>query len=524
MDLVADNNAVGDQKKRTGVMLIHGLTGTPTEMKPLEKSLRKLGYDTENVLLAGHGGSHSDMIKSDWMQWLESARDGMRKLLSRNDRVIICGLSMGGIVASCLAAEESRVSALVMLSPTLDYDGAVTLDASLVNSLYHTEFARKIARKVIRSVPFVAKNCYWEESPPYGISDVRIQRQITKSIEEARLGGGNDFGVFRTYYKSFNEMCELVDHAQLAFSRVKCPVLLMHSLEDTLVSVHNATETYLKLGSNNKALFMLTGCDHVMTLDLQRHLVHKLVGTFVEEFSTVSTEFKTVRSVVAPVLSKARIAKGGGLSAIISPEMHGLDKDEWKVLYPERRYAHLASVSDVNELHSIVLRDLSVPLMSLPVFIGDYGQDTLKNGSILSRALSRMVAPNATVFGVGSLIHELPGLGLNKAASEDARARALSHLTTLVDSMAHSAKADAFTNVQHETPELPQPAALTRTADKKPVPLNRNVLRLLNGAETFCHRNKLAAMFARFIRVAVPAPQVEREPQRLENATAVSVG
>jgi carboxylesterase len=517
MDIVTESNFIEDGKKRTGILLIHGLTGSPTEMKPLEKYLKKLGFDVENILLAGHGGTHAEMIGANSMQWLASAREGMQRILSRNDRVIACGLSMGSIIASCLAAEESRVSALVMLSPTLDYDGGVALSTG-INKIFQTGLARKFARTVLTAFPLLSKHLYWEESPPYGISDVRIQRQITKSIEDARNGGGNEFGVFRTYYKSFMDMWQLIDYGQECFPKVKCPVLLMHSLEDTLASVHNATESYLSLGSSNKALFMLTGCDHVMTLDLQRQLVQKLIGAFAQQYSSVNTEFKTVRSVIAPVLSQAKIAKGGALSAIISPEMHGLDKEEWKVLYPGRRYAHLASVSDVNQLHSLVLRDMAQPLMSLPVFIGDYGQDTLRNSSIASRTLSRLLAPNA------SLIYELPGLGLNKAAAEDSKAKALSYLSTLVDSMARSAKADAFTNVQHETPSLPQAAELTRSADNKQIHINRDVLRLLSGAETFCHRNKLAAMFSRFIRVAVPAPQAEREMQRLENATAVSVG
>src|SRR5579883_899821 len=185
MDIVAENNFINEGNKRTGVVLIHGLTGTPTEMKPLEKYLKKLGYDTENVLLAGHGGTHADMINSDWQQWLESARDGLRKILSRNDRAIVCGLSMGSLIGSCLAAEESRVSALVMMSPTLYYDGGVVLDASIANKIWQTEFVRQLGRKLAKAFPAFGRHCYWEESPPYGISDERIQRQITKSIEDA---------------------------------------------------------------------------------------------------------------------------------------------------------------------------------------------------------------------------------------------------------------------------------------------------------------------------------------------------
>jgi carboxylesterase len=495
-------------------------------MKPLEKHLVKLGFDVENVLLAGHGGGHEEMIDSLWTHWLESARQAVRNILSRNDRVMICGLSMGGLIGASIAAEESRVSSLVMLSPTLSYDGSI-LDNNLVDSIFNSAFARSVMRGVVKALPILGRQLFWEESPPYGIRDQRIQRQITKSIEAARAGGNNEFGVFRTYYASFKQMWDLVDHVRNCFAKVKCPTLLIHSLDDTLVSLHNSTETYLKIGASNKALFLLTGCDHVMTLDLQRNLVHRTIGQFAQKFSEVTTEFKTVRSVISPVLEDAKIAKGGNVSAIISPEMHGLNKEEWKALYPGRRYAHLASVSDVHELHSIVIRDKAQPLMSLPVFVGEYGQVSLfkKSGKIWNAISKFLVSPHATVFGVGSLIVELPGLGLNKSAEIDSQAKALSQLARIVESMAKTAGADAYTNVQHEIPTLPAPAVLERATDNRAVPLDDRVLRLLTGAETFCHRGALQGFFSKFSQVSLPiAPAAEVEQVRMEEAAVSSVG
>ncbi|MBX9685518.1 MAG: alpha/beta fold hydrolase [Candidatus Obscuribacterales bacterium] len=522
MDLVADNTQKkesGESKKRTGVVLIHGLTGTPVEMKPLEKYLRKLGVDVENVLLAGHGAGNDEIIASTWTQWLDSVREGAAKILERNERVIACGLSMGAVLAACLAAEESRVSALVMLSPTLVYDGSV-LDNSLIDWVYSNTTIRDFVKGVVKVAPVVGKKCYWEELPPYGIRDERIQKQITKSIEAAKAGGNNEFGVFRTYYSPLVEMLDMVEYARTIFSKVKVPVLQMHSLDDTIASIHNSTEVYLNLGAGNKALFLLTGCDHVMTLDLQRHLVHKMIGRFVQGFSEINAEYKTVRSIVSPVLEDTRYAKGGNISALISPEMHGLNKEEWKALYPGRRFAHMASVADVKELHSIVLRDCAQPLMSLPVFVGEYGQTTkLKKKSLFGRSLSGILsASSSKVFGLGSYIPELPGLGLNKASSADSQSKALSHLIRIVESLARSSSADAFANVQNHVPDLPLPAVLHRANDAKPIRLNDDVYRLLAGVEKFSHRSQLRKSFARFIRVAVP-----KAPKELESLQSSSV-
>ncbi len=519
MDIVTGNGPV-ESKKKTGVVLIHGLTGTPVEMKPLEKHLKKLGVDVENVLLAGHGGSNADVIASTWQQWLQSARDGVKAILSRNEKVIICGLSMGSLLASIIAAEESRVAGVVICSPTLFYDGSV-LDNSLIDWVYASDIPRNVMKSMVRILPLLGKTFYWEELPPYGIRDQRIQRQITKSIEAAKIGGTNEFGVFRTYYGPLVEMLDMVEVARKSFSKIKVPVLQLHSLDDTIASIHNSTETYLRLASNNKLLFLMTGCDHVMTLDLQRQLVHKMIGRFVEAYSEKNNQ--QIRSVLAPVLSEAKFAKGGTINAMVSPEMHGLSKEEWKAVYPSRRFAHLASVSDVHQLHSIVLRDAATPIMSLPVFIGEYGQSMpLAATNSLWRVVSNLMAPqNATVFGIGSMVDELPDLGINATIGSEAKSKAYSHLIRIIESLGKSGKVDAFSSVLQSSAELPKPAMLLRANDNKALRINEEVQSLLEGKQVFSHRNILRNSLTKFIQIALPAKNSQPEPMLYE-ATATA--
>ncbi|MBY0356491.1 MAG: alpha/beta fold hydrolase [Candidatus Obscuribacterales bacterium] len=280
---VQDNSG----QKRTGVVLIHGLTGTPTEMKPLEKYLRKLGFDVENVLLAGHGAGHDEMLDSNWKQWLESARQALHKIQARNEQAVVCGLSMGGIIAARLATEEANIAGVMMLSPTLSYDGSIMFNKTF-DTIIRSRLLQRTMRNIIECIPAVGRKIFWEETPPYGISDVRIQRQITRSIEAARQGGSNEFGVFRTYYGSFVQMWSLIDDTRQRLAQISCPTVLVHSLDDTLASIDNATETYALVGSKNKTLAFLTGCDHVMTLDLQKQKVMKMLGNFVQSIANNS--------------------------------------------------------------------------------------------------------------------------------------------------------------------------------------------------------------------------------------------
>ena len=520
MDIVG-NKLNTQESKSTGVVLIHGLTGTPVEMKPLEKYLRKLGLEVESVTLAGHGAGHDEIVASNWTQWIDSARDGMKAMLAKYDRVILCGLSMGAVIGSILAGEEERVSALVMLSPTLRYDGSVLLNSAF-DWIYHADIVTRSVAVVSREIPLVGNNLYWEELPPYGIRDERIQRQITKSIEQAKTSGSNEFGSFRTYYKSLADMVKLVDHAAARFKKVSCPTLLMYSLDDTLASMNNASRCYLELGTQNKALFMMNGCDHVMTLDLQRHLVHKMVGKFVDNFSSANPETTSVRSLISPVLNEARFAKGGTVTTTISPEMHGLTKDEWQELYPGKRYAHMAPVSDVDQLHSIVIRDRAQTVLNLPIFIGEYEQSANAPIKPVIASLTRMLlGRNSTVLGVGSLNQEVPGLGINEAAAPEAASYASAALNRILASLAASARVNAFSCVQENIPQLASPSVMLRASDNSPIPLHQGIDKILSGAEFIQHRSPIANWLTRFVQVALPKTAAVRSENLILEEAAV---
>jgi carboxylesterase len=95
-------STIGDGR---GVLCLHGMTGTPFEVRPIGEALGGNGYSVEVPLLAGHGGSLRDLATTQWPDWLASAERAMDQL-RRNvgDRPIaIVGFSMGGLLALRLA-------------------------------------------------------------------------------------------------------------------------------------------------------------------------------------------------------------------------------------------------------------------------------------------------------------------------------------------------------------------------------------------------------------------------------------
>jgi len=272
-ELILNNG--NNVKYETGIILFHGLTGMPSELRPVARHLTKQGYLVECPLLPGHGAGHNELLAVTWKDWVQCARNAIDSMAKKTPKIIIGGLSMGAIVATIAAAEDKRVDGVIALSPTLQYDGRNTTPYGFF--LFAVDF-----------LPFTGRLCYWTEQPPYGLRDERLQRQIQKSIEAAERGESNQFGLFRTYAGSLRQLEKLVYEWRKKAGKAKCPFLVIHSVEDSLTTIQNPMDFCRIIGSRDRELILISGCDHVLTLDLRKHDVCKHVADFVGKISPAS--------------------------------------------------------------------------------------------------------------------------------------------------------------------------------------------------------------------------------------------
>ncbi|HLW71518.1 MAG TPA: alpha/beta fold hydrolase [Candidatus Binataceae bacterium] len=99
-------------------LLIHGLTGTPYEMRYLGERLAATGIRVHGVKLAGHAGQPEELGATTHENWYESVIAGFEQLRAYGDPIVVAGLSMGALLAARLAIEQpDAIEALVMLSP-----------------------------------------------------------------------------------------------------------------------------------------------------------------------------------------------------------------------------------------------------------------------------------------------------------------------------------------------------------------------------------------------------------------------
>ena len=102
----------------TGVLLLHGFTGSPASMKPWGRYLAEQGYAVEVPLLPGHGTRWQDLNRVSWTDWYDEASTALDRLVATCDTVAVGALSMGGSLALRLAQERpDDVAGLVLVNP-----------------------------------------------------------------------------------------------------------------------------------------------------------------------------------------------------------------------------------------------------------------------------------------------------------------------------------------------------------------------------------------------------------------------
>lgn len=249
---------------RTGVLLIHGLGGTPTEMRFLGKRLARDGLTVLGVQLAGHCGSESDLLATGWTDWRASVDAAYARLREQVDVVFVAGLSMGALLAVELAASRPEGCAgIALYSTTLHYDG--------------WNISRwRFLLPLVLALPF-GNRIRIPEDFPFGIKDSRLRKLV---VAQMSAGDSGAAGLPSLLGTSLGELRRLVAHVKRRMARVQVPSLVVHSVEDDMASADNALYLARHLGGPVRTV-LLNDCYHMITVDRQRDEVARLTADFI---------------------------------------------------------------------------------------------------------------------------------------------------------------------------------------------------------------------------------------------------
>ena len=271
LEMLADEYLLEGQgeRARTGILLIHGLTGTPNEMRVLARGLHLQGYTVYAVKLAGHCGTLDDLVGTSWLDWLASVRRGADLLSRRVDRVVVGGLSMGAVLALALAQERpEHIAGVLALSPAFRHDGWSMPRYTKLACLLPVMRALGIGRRSV-----------FMEQPPYGIRTRRCApawfRRCTPATAPPRACRATPGG---RWWKctSWRARC-------CATCRLRAPCLVMHARNDDIASVSNAYEIQRRAVNAPVTLQLLDDSYHMITIDRERRVVIARAAAFVTE-------------------------------------------------------------------------------------------------------------------------------------------------------------------------------------------------------------------------------------------------
>jgi carboxylesterase len=241
---------------RNGVLLIHGLTGTPNEMRVLGKGLNNAGFTVHGMQLAGHCGNVDDLLATTADDWYASVVAAALALRSKVDRLFVAGLSMGALLALRLAAEKAvAVDGVGVYGATFRYDGWSIPAIARLSFLLPWVTALGIGRK---------RN--FIERPPYGLRDERIRAHVS----EAMFGTDSSVaGLPGNPWPSLAELFRLSRRVRSLLPEVTAPCLIAHATEDDIASIGNAHLVADRVSAPVEMLW-LENSYHMITIDRER--------------------------------------------------------------------------------------------------------------------------------------------------------------------------------------------------------------------------------------------------------------
>jgi carboxylesterase len=215
---------------RAAALCLHGLTGTPYEVRPIGAALAAAGIAAFGPALPGHNETPERLAAVAHEDWLAAARAALATLRASHARVFLVGLSMGGLLSLALAAEE-RVDAVVVVGVPL-----------------------RLRAFAARLVP-VAKH-FVRFLPKSGGSDIRDAAARARHPSYDRMP-----------LAAVHEILRLQRRVRAALPRVAAPLLVAHGAHDRTAHPDDAREILARVASPEREHLVLDASGHVVPVD-----------------------------------------------------------------------------------------------------------------------------------------------------------------------------------------------------------------------------------------------------------------
>lgn len=159
-----------------------------------------------------------DMYKSNtdssWIEWVNKAEKIIKDYDEKNYQINLIGFSMGGVIASYLAA-HLKIQKLILLAPAFEY--------------FDIDSARRFIKTFIN------------------LSDTEKENYIETRVPE---------------YEYFISFAELIKKLKKSVKMVSCPIMILQGTKDEFVPIKSSRYAYNNVSSTSKHCMFIEGASH----------------------------------------------------------------------------------------------------------------------------------------------------------------------------------------------------------------------------------------------------------------------
>lgn len=228
-------------KQTTGILMIHGFTGSPSEFRRIGYELRDEGYTIQAVRLPGHGTSPEDMLRTGWTDWYGHVLENYDALAAKCKNVVVMGHSMGGLLALKLAVER-QVAGVVSLATPIFLTSRKSALAVIMQY-----FIKYINKKPKTFSTLLDESCAYTKTPIRCVVSLR----------------------------------KLLKHVKSLLPQVEAPIWIGQGGKDGVVHQESAAFLYERIRSKSKELRYYAKSSHGLLLDQERELVYADIAAFI---------------------------------------------------------------------------------------------------------------------------------------------------------------------------------------------------------------------------------------------------
>ncbi|WP_099159781.1 alpha/beta hydrolase [Virgibacillus ndiopensis] len=228
---------------KTGVLVIHGFTGSTQSMRFLGEQLAEEGFTVYGPRLTGHGTAPEDMENASYQDWILTVESGLKKLQDTCSEIYVTGLSMGGTLTLYLAENYPEIKGIMPINAATNMPELIETYSTLVSS------------------------------------DTRFVDGIGSDIKKE---GVKELAYPKTPVKSIGELIDLSEHVRVNLPEIKASALIFSSTVDHVVPPENSQEIYQSISSEDRTIVSLENSFHVATLDNDKALIAKKCIKFIK--------------------------------------------------------------------------------------------------------------------------------------------------------------------------------------------------------------------------------------------------